>query len=81
LEFINNNHIIRRSPGQNPVWKQTAHHRLSVWCIESEIAYLMIFDAERIIFNQRNTHPKWWFLGFMTVDSNKGFIDYDTYDD
>jgi len=37
-------------------------------------------DAERIIFNQRNTHPKWWFLGFMTVDSNKGFIDYDTYD-
>lgn len=41
----------------------------------------MIFDAERIIFNQRNTHPKWWFLGFMTVDSNKGFIDYDTYDD
>ena len=56
-----------------------AYFILIKWTKKGLKCYRGKTNAERIIFNQRNTYPKWWFLGFCIVDSSKGFLDYDKY--
>lgn len=34
--------------------------------------------SENVLRNAKCTYP-WWFFGFMIVDSNKGFLNYEEY--
>lgn len=49
------------------------------WTKKGLKCYKGYTTSEGVIFNQRNTYPKWWMLGFSVVDSHKGFIDYEEY--
>lgn len=33
--------------------------------------------AEEILHNNQNTHPKWWFIGILINNTNKGYLRYE----